>query len=166
LLEETCRPELLLRGVNETLAQAMHEDYLRHELAKGHKLGSRPAMHHWGDLDDDLREANRAQADSLAERLSAFGYRIAPLTDWEAERFGFSEEEIEGMAQMEHDRWCADRRRNGRTYGERRDNKRRRHPDLVDWEQLSEEAREKDRVMVRDLPAFLAKAGFEVERVG
>lgn len=165
LLDETCRPELLLRGVNETLAQAMHEDYLRHELAKGRQLGSRPAMRRWDDLPDDFKEANRAQADCLAERLSAFGYRIAPLTDWEAERFEFSAEEIEGMSRMEHERWCAERHRQGWKHGADRDDDRKLHPDLVPWEGLSEEAREKDRVMVRDLPAFLAKAGFQVERV-
>lgn len=164
LLDETCRPDLLLRGVNETLAQAMHEDYLRHELAKGHELGSRPAMHRWDDLDEDFREANRAQADRLAERLAAFGYRIAPLTDWEAERFEFSAEEIEGMARMEHERWCAERRRQGWKHGATRDDRRKLHPDLAPWEELSDEAREKDRVMVRDLPAFLATAGFQVER--
>jgi len=165
LLDETCRPEVLLRGINETLAQAIHEDYLRHEIAKGNELGSSEVLQPWSDLDDHYREANRAQADCLAERLAAFSYRIAPLTDWEAERFEFGAEEIEGMSRMEHERWCADRRRNGWTYGERRDNKRQRHPDLVSWEELTDEAREKDRVMVRDLPAFLAKAGFQVEKV-
>jgi len=165
LLDETCRPELLLRGVNETLAQAMHEDYLRHELANGHELGSRPAMHRWDDLDDDLKEANRAQADGLAERLAAFGYRIVPLSDWDAGSFEFGAEEIEGMARLEHERWCAERRGSGWKYGPERDNKRKLHPDLIPWEELSEEARGKDRVLVRDLPAFLAKAGFQVEEI-
>ncbi len=164
LLDETCRPELLLRGVNETLAQAMHEDYLRHELARGAELGSRGALHRWEDLDEHYREANRAQADCLAERLAAFGYRIAPLTDWEAERFEFSADEIEGMARMEHERWCAERRGQGYRWGEVRDDRRKTHPDLVGWDELSEEGREKDRMMVRNLPGFLARAGFQVER--
>jgi len=165
LLDETCRPDLLLRGFNETMAQAMHEDYLRHELAKGHALGSRSALHPWDALDEHWREANRAQADHLADLLAAFGYRIGPLTDWEAERFEFSEDEIEGMARMEHERWCAERRGQGYRWGAERDDRRKRHPDLVGWDELSEDAREKDRVMIRDLPAFLAKAGFQVEPV-
>ena len=165
LLDETCRPELLLRGVNETLAQAMHEDYLRHELAKGHAPGARAALRPWAELAENLREANRAQADCLAERLAAFGYRIAPLTDWEAERFEFGADEVEGMARIEHERWCSERSGQGYRWGEQRDDRRNTHPDLVEWEELSEEGREKDRVMVRDLPAFLAKAGFQVERV-
>ena len=69
------------------------------------------------------------------------------------------------MARMEHDRWCAERRRAGWTHGTKRDNDRKLHPDLVPWDELDEEAREKDRVMVRDLPAFLAKTGLGVERL-
>jgi len=166
LLDETCRPEVLLQSVNETIAQAMHKDYLRHEMAKGHALGSRPAMHPWRDLREDLREANRAQADHLADKLQAFGYGIASLTDSDAEQFRFSDEEAEGMARMEHERWCDERRAQGYSFGSERDDDRKTHPDLVPWEQLSDEAREKDRAMVRDLPAFLAKAGFQVERAG
>ncbi|MFW6437957.1 MAG: RyR domain-containing protein [Armatimonadota bacterium] len=164
LLDETCRPEVLLRGVNEILARAIHEDYVQHELAKGHELRSRGALHPWDELDEDLKEANRSQADGLAERLAAFGYRIVPLTDWEAGSYEFGPDEIEGMARMEHERWCAERRRQGWKHGAERDNKRKLHPDLVPWEELPEAAREKDRVMVRDLPALLAKAGFQVER--
>lgn len=85
--------------------------------------------------------ANRAQADCLAERLSAFGYRIGPLTDWEAERFEFSSEEIEGMLQMEHERWCSERRGQGWKQGAERDDDRNLHPDVVPWEELPEEAR-------------------------
>jgi len=165
LLDETCAPEILLRGINETLAQAMHEDYLHSEQAKGHELRSRPAMFPWDELTETLREANRGQVDCLTERLAAFGYRIASLTDWEAERFQFSPDEIEGMSRIEHDRWCAERRSQGYTWGEERDDRRKRHPDLVVWEELDEETREKDRQFVRSLPAFLARVGFQVQRI-
>jgi len=68
------------------------------------------------------------------------------------------------MARMEHDRWCTERRGQGWRQGAERNDARKLHPDLVPWEELTDEAREKDRMMVRDLPAFLAKAGFQVER--
>jgi hypothetical protein len=166
LLDATCRPDLLLRGINETLARAIHDDYLRHQLATGKPLGSEDAIRPWEELDESYREASRAQASGLAERLDAFGYRIAPLTDWHAGQFEFTEEEVEGMARMEHRRWCAERRRDGWTYGQEKDRKRQRHPDLLPWEELTAEAREKDRVMVRDLPHMLAQAGLQVERAG
>jgi len=42
---------------------------------------------------------------------------------------------------------------------------RKTHPDLVDWEELAEAEKEKDRNMVRNIPVFLAQAGFQVERL-
>ena len=166
LLDETCRPELLLGGLNERVARAIHEDYLRTELAKPSvALGDRPALVPWDELGDDYREANRHQAAHIAERLEAFGYHIVPLADPDAAAVAFTPDEVEAMARMEHDRWCAERRRAGWTHGTKRDNDRKLHPDLVPWDELDEEAREKDRVMVRDLPAFLAKTGLGVERL-
>lgn len=38
------------------------------------------------------------------------------------------------------------------------------HPDMVDWELLSEPAREKDRVFARAIPGVLADIGFRVMR--
>ncbi|MFW6162433.1 MAG: RyR domain-containing protein, partial [Planctomycetota bacterium] len=165
LLEKTCRPEHLLRGINEIIARAIHEDYLRSELARqGVELGDRPSLVPWDELSEDYREANRHQASHVTERLEALGYQIVPLTDWGAAHFQFPPHEVEAMAQQEHGRWCAERRRIGWRYGAVRDDEARRHPDLLPWNELSEEAQEKDRVLVRDLPAFLAKVGFAVER--
>jgi len=164
LLEETCSPEQVLSGIHDVLARAIHEDYVRSELAKGEELGSRPSLVLWDDLSEGYREANRHQAAHLTERLEALGYRIVPLTDWDAARFEFPTDDVERMAELEHERWCAERRRAGWRYGSPRDNGRKLHPNLVPWDKLSEEDKEKDRVMVRGLPAFLAKVGFQVER--
>ena len=56
-----------------------------------------------------------------------------------------------------------ERRRQGWKHGPERNKDRKLHPDLVSWEERTEGAREKDRVMIRDFPAFLAKARFQVE---
>jgi hypothetical protein len=64
---------------------------------------------------------------------------------------------------MEHDRWMAERHAQGYTYGPDRVGKQ--HPDLVDWQYLSESAGEKDRDAVRELPAILRQAGFQILRL-
>ena len=162
LLEETCKVDLLTGGIHEVLARAMHEDYLMQEQARGHVLRSRRAMHPWADLDEDLREANRYQVQHLAQRLRALGYHIVPLTDWDAQDFEFAPDEVETMARTEHERWCAERMRAGYVCGPARDDSRKTHPDLVPWDALAEESRDKDRAMVHGLPAFLARARLQV----
>ena len=148
----------------DKIARAMHEDYVAREIAKGNTPEENPSMVGWEALPERLKESNRHQADHLADRLRAFGYRIASITDRDAGLFEFEPDEIEAMARMEHDRWCEERRSAGYTYapGPKTDTT---HPDLVPYDDLSEEDKEKDRDMVRGLPRFLARAGLRIERV-
>ena len=119
----------------------------------------------WDDLDEDFKEANRAQAAHIGVKLAAMGCDLLPLTDWAAESFTLREEEVDRLAEMEHERWVEERRRAGWTLGPR-DDVRRRTPNLVGWSELSEDMREYDRVFVRGLPRFLASAGFQIGRRG
>jgi hypothetical protein len=65
---------------------------------------------------------------------------------------------------MEHDRWMAARREAGVTYGEQRT--ARTHPDMRDWDAgLAEDAKEKDRMFVRGLPALLEAEGLAIVRL-
>jgi hypothetical protein len=65
---------------------------------------------------------------------------------------------------MEHDRWVAARRQAGVTYGAERT--ARTHPDMIDWDAgLSEDVKDKDRLFVRGLPAFLAAEGLAIVRL-
>ncbi len=161
-----CDPDRLFAGTHETLARALHESYVAERLALGETERANPAMVPWERLPEDLREANRRQADRAVARLVAVGCDIAPLSDWEAERFTFSDEEAETMARIEHESWCEERRRAGWTYrpGEK-DLERKTNPLLVAWDDLSEAAKEENRVTVRELPHLLADVGLQVVRV-
>jgi hypothetical protein len=64
---------------------------------------------------------------------------------------------------MEHERWVAERLRNGWTYGSGIKNVgKKESPYLVPWDELGEGVKEWDRVAVRGMPAFLAKAGLQI----
>jgi voltage-gated potassium channel Kch len=166
LLERTCRPDLLLGGTHETLARAIHEDYVRGQAAAGQTALTNPAMLPWDELPENLKESNRWQADHIGVKLRAVGCGLAPLTDWDAESFEFTPEEVEQMARLEHERWIAERLRAGWTYApDPKDLARKTSPDLVPWDELSEAEREKDRSSVRGLPRFLARAGLQVYRM-
>jgi hypothetical protein len=102
LLDETCTPDLVLGGTHESLARAIHEDYLRREAEAG-RTG--PAAVPWDRLPAAKKESCRRQADHIATKLKAIGCGIAPLTDWNAESFAFSAAEVDGMAEMEHVRY-------------------------------------------------------------
>lgn len=166
LLDRTCDAELLLGGTYEILARAIHEEYVRVQEEEGRTPESDPAMVPWDELAETLKESNRGQASHIGVKLKAVGCGIVPWADWEAESFEFTPEEVELLSEMEHERWVDERRRNGWTYASGTKNvEKKTSPYMVPWDELGEEVKEWDRVMVRGLPAFLARADFQIVRL-
>ncbi len=166
VLDRACKIDLLLGGINEILARAIHEEYTREQDKKGFTPQTNPSMVSWDELPENLKESNRYHADHISVKLKAIGCDITQMTDWDAELFVFSNEEIEFMAKMEHDRWVAERTHEGWSYAPgTKDLNKKTSPYMVPWEKLSEDIREIDRNLIRGLPSFLAKAGFIIYRL-
>ncbi|MFO8173493.1 MAG: NAD-binding protein [Longimicrobiales bacterium] len=163
LLDRTCNPDLLFAGANEALARAIHEEYVRDRVSKGDSPQRDQAMLPWEELDEDLKESNRAQAAHIGVKLAAVGCDLAPLVGWDADSFAFEPEELELLARMEHDRWVEDRLRSGWSLGPK-DERRKTTPHLVPWEDLDELLRDRNRNTIRELPRFLARAGLRITR--
>jgi hypothetical protein len=162
LLDEACRPEILLSGTTEVLARALHGAYV--DAVGAAASPDDPALRPWSELPESLRESNRDQAAHVAVKLAAVGRTVGPLADWTAARRPFGDDEIETMAMLEHERWVAERRRAGWQPGPR-DIDRRTTPYLVSWDELSEDVREKDRLFIRRLPHLLASVGLQALRL-
>ena len=79
--------------------------------------------------------------------------------------FRFTDDEVEELARIEHERWTSDLVGDGWQRGTVKDAAKKEHPLLVPWSELTEEDRDKDRDAVRSLPRMLLRAGFEIERV-
>jgi hypothetical protein len=166
LLDRTCTAEILLGGIHERLAHALHEEYKRLGEKRGETAQDNPALAAWEQLPEHLQEANRRQVDHLMSELRATGYVISPLADWDMPAASLTGEQIEAISRLEHQFWCEDMRKDGWTYAPPpRDAIRKKHPDLVDWEVLPEQEKEKNRNMACNITAFLAQAGFQVEQL-
>ena len=165
VLERSCRPEILLNGTIELLARAIHRNYVREQAVVGRTAEHNPALREWDELPEHTKEANRAQAADVGTKLAAVGCRIRPWTDWTGDGLRFTPEEIERMAELEHDRWCRERVAAGWTYGPARNDERKTTPYLVPWDQLTEDVKDYDRNAVRALPELLTYAGFEIVRL-
>jgi hypothetical protein len=172
LLDRTCKPGILEDGTHEVLARVIHAEYIQHEAAlSGEAPGldpvRRPELRHWNALPDAVRQSNLEQAESIGLKLHAVGCGIAPWTDIGAEDFQFTREEIETMAALEQERYINERSAWGWSYGPTRDPLRKTHPAMLPWSdgRLSAEDRERTRSTVRNIPHFLAQAGFQVYRI-
>jgi hypothetical protein len=162
VLDRTMRPDLLLGGTNEILARAIHEEYLEEQRRQGATAATNPSMVPWEQLSASLKESNRDQAAHIGTKLAVIGRGIAPLTDWDADKkTAFTAHQVEALSEMEHQRWVEQRRRDGWTSGAK-DIEAKKTPYLVSWDSLSEEVKEWDREAVRGIPAFLARAGYQI----
>ena len=164
LLNQTCTADLLLGGTHEILARELHSVYLSEQSINEGIAEQSEALAPWEQLPERLKESNRVQAANIGKTLAETGYSIAQMRDWEAGELEFSPQVVEVMARKEHERWCRQRKQAGWVYGPERDAIKKTNPDLIAWDKLPEDEKDKNRRFVRGLPRSLARAGFQIER--
>ena len=131
----------------------VHARYLD-DLATDPPPGASRVPPSWEELDDESRELNRTSVDEIALKLLRIGYRIVDADNGDA--FTPTTLQLEYLAQEEHDRWCQARLAAGWSYGAKRNDKAKLHPDLVPWEGLPESRRRIDRNQVAAISELLA----------
>ena len=154
----------------DILAKAIHQDYLEYRRrlaaqaeAEGTPYQARPNERPWNRLDPEFKLANRQMADHYDIKLRAVGCeRVAEIT----EDFAFSEAEVELLAAMEHTRWRAERLLAGWRYGRQRDDGKKIHDGLIDYERLPETVKAYNRATVRNIPRLLSeRLGMGIRRI-
>jgi len=139
--------------VTEDLAQALHQ--VRATLDSG--VQPRP----WELLSEGLRRPARAQARQFGEMLASIGCLMVPASDPEPP-FTFTDEEVQLLARLEHERWIAGQLALSPADGpELTDRARSR---LVPWEELPDRVQVRYADAARDVPSTLASVGFQVLR--
>ena len=156
-LERTCTVELIRGGSYEAIAHAFHRRWRAEQLAS-----DKPAPS-WSELDESRKESSRSHARHIAVKLRNIGCDIAPLRDWDASEFAFSDDEIETLAIAEHDRWIAERLADGWSLGDK-DIENKKTPYLVPFADLPDDIAEYDHIFVREIPTLLASVGLQVIR--
>ena len=155
--------EVIFSAARERIARAIHEKYC--EVFRRKKAADDPAMLPWAELTEDFKISNLGQADHILEKLRAVKCDFIPITEREIEVFSFSTEELEHMAELEHERFMEEKKRQGWVQGKERDNQKKIRTDLVPWAELTEDLKEYDLNAVRVIPELLAKAGLEIYRL-
>jgi len=152
--------DVLFQSTIGTIAQEIHRQYLKllNEMGEDNR-----ANVPWEDLDDDLKESNKRQAEDIKAKLEEIDCWFRPKET--NNLFEFSREEILLLAEKEHNRWILEKKEKGWRYGKIRDDLKKIHPDLVDWEHLPEESKRKDMNSIENIPKLLANVGFEIYRL-
>jgi ryanodine receptor 2 len=69
---------------------------------------------------------------------------------------------VERLAESAHDNWAQRRIADGWTYGPERNDRDKRHPDLVAYADLPESEKEYDRLTVRETVKGILSLGFRI----
>jgi hypothetical protein len=158
LQEKSLSREALLQEPLDELARHIHQAYLQ---SLSERNSQKNTHQDWPYLTIDARDQNREQADHLYIKLRTLGLEAVPLAeaDQKQSQLQLSPDQLERLAEMEHNRWWASKLLGGWTYAPEESKQAMTHPDLVPYEQLSEPIKDYDRDAVKNLPQLLRQSG-------
>ena len=111
---------MLLGERLDATARRIHERYVADATARGEQMGARRSLCPWLLLPEDLKDDNRHLAEHHFVKLREVGCVALERKDGIVDP-GWSAEEIEALARMEHNRWVANRQLTGWQYAAQRD---------------------------------------------
>jgi hypothetical protein len=136
----------------ERIARLVHENYVRE-----YPSPDDPARRPWNELGPFYRESNVRQV------ITVLGSAVEVGRSWGASGRTASQpspQQVDEMVRRDHESWLEHHRHSGWTWGATRDRVARKHPDLLPWDQLSDESREKTRRGVLETLALLETLGY------
>ncbi|VAW78426.1 hypothetical protein MNBD_GAMMA15-1487, partial [hydrothermal vent metagenome] len=151
LISKTSNLKQIIGEQQDEAAKIIHNIYCEDQLKQGGTVESNTSLTPWEKLPEGIKDSNRGQADHLLIKLRAIGLTLDEAVTT-AEPLVFTPEQIDTLADMEHRRWAAGKRLDGwRPTSGKRDNKQKLSPLLVDFNDLPEEEKHKDKVVVDSL---------------
>jgi hypothetical protein len=127
------------RRIEEAIAKGDHE------LAG--QLSSKTTFKIWDELTEEQRDSNRSAADHVEIKFRAVGIDFSQ-PGLEKAWANLTEDQIESLARIEHERWSAPLWLGNYSPGQRNDTLRL-HPNLVPYDQLDQSTKQYDIEQVR-----------------
>ncbi|MCC7076975.1 MAG: NAD-binding protein [Acidimicrobiia bacterium] len=162
-LDRVCTPEQVCVDMRERLARILHLGYVFYVASTEGVRPGDPSMRVWDDLDEPIRESNRAAVDALTHVLAG-SFELAVLTSAADDSEPFTDDEKERLAAAEHERYRRFKLDEIATSPDGRDGKGRTATDLVSWSDVSDADRRKQYDQIDRIPRMLAYAGFRLRR--
>ena len=142
----------------ERLAIAIHMNYNEKRL-KEHPEDELKYPN-FSNLPDDMKYSNIRQALGIYDKLDIIGCELKPIDN---KAYALSNDEIELLAEIEHEDWIKERIDSGWTLGDK-DTENKKSPYLIPYNELSEEIKDYDRDTIRNIPKIVGLIGLEIRK--
>jgi hypothetical protein len=143
-----------IAAIDESAMQ-FHENYRQahDEISRDGQAASSTVegLRPWADLPATYKRSNRRAADHVPAKLGAAGCWAPPGTPVLPSDLDLVQEDLEMLARLEHDAWAIDRRLEGWTAGEVRDDSALVHDCLVPFDELPPPTQSLDRAQIVSL---------------
>lgn len=148
----------------ERAARVVHEQYRLITQQHQQLDPSKPSHQSWEQLDPFLKQSNIRQVTTALAAAESLGRSWGPVSSGRSDSLVTSAEvspsELDTMAEMEHASWMRHLRDNGWRYSAQRDDRRRLHPSLRPWAQLTSADQAKTREGVANALRILNLLGY------
>jgi hypothetical protein len=165
------RAERLPDDLREALGEFLHNAYRVERLAIEKNAAARKRLKatdasqkDWQDLEEELRESSRLQADDIQRKLRRIGCYMASPREGAVAVDAFADDESVMLAELEHERFNAERLQRQWRLGPRAIDKRQ-SPFLVPWRDLGEDWKKLDVGAVKAIIPALRSVKKVVRRV-
>ena len=146
-----------------SIAERIHKDYAKHRAAE---RTSPEDMVSFEDLPEDFKQSNIDAAEDIPNKLRAINHGIRKIPHGRTARTpDITDEEVEKLARMEHDRFCRERGLLGWVYGEKKDMGNKITPYLVSFDELPDDIKAYNRQSIYAIPVILKELGYETYRM-
>ncbi len=154
----------------EEIAKSIHQAYIEDRKAETDYNPDDPSVQPWEKISESLKDSNYQQADHIASKLQSVGLWFRkPITgaSTEAKAKEILKKNVEMLAEQEHDRWVAEKRRAGwlaapNMERESKNGRLRLHNFIFPWKELTDAFKKLDRTAVQRISEHLKKAGYEI----
>ncbi|MDR1184990.1 MAG: hypothetical protein LBK67_09365 [Coriobacteriales bacterium] len=147
----------------ERLAILIHKNYTARQALRG--LGQKIKYPTWESLPPTLKNSNFRQAATIPDKLNKIGCYLEADDQPGQDVDSFTEEEIERLAEYEHELWVKEREESGWVLAPEKDDAKKETPFMVSYDELTDDIRELDRDTVRNIIPLVHKVGLKVFRL-
>lgn len=146
----------------EKIAMDLHYNHIL--LCEDSNISNLDCMKSWEELSEEFKNSTLNQVRHIPSALQRINYEVISVKE-KPEVINFTEKELNVLAEFEHKHWTLRKKEEGWKYGSILDEKKRTHPSLIPWDNLSIEAKNNIIENIKSWPLILSNSNFKIERL-